>query len=236
VSAIAAAYKMKQFVGTVLSLLFVVFPSVFCLDTGYQLSESVSLLKRSQHKGYRSSWSELAEAEAPKFGIEKTVELHALQDQQQTSNLDHSEPFKIQFSFDDSKFLTSWITVFDGYGNNLHYLNIRFYYTGNYITKMKYTTLYHDKVSTAQSQSKSIFLRYEFIEQPQSSPMSGINVLLIAGLAACLILTFTTVTDANKPQFIYTAKNNPATVIKPINSSIASDSILATNRDRSKQV
>ncbi len=141
----------------------------------YRHGDTVSVLKRSQYKGYRTEWSELLGRDAPRFGVDRTVQLNPTNTAQV---YDTNEEFKIEFAFDHDRLLTSWITFFDGRGNYLNYIEFDFVFSGDHIRSVRWVTDYHED---GREKPDKVFLRYHWHEFVETDAASGLDFLMIVG-------------------------------------------------------
>jgi len=145
---------------------------------GYAYGDHVNMLKMTQYRGYRTAWTELVSRYTPRFGMDRTVKLHAMSSSKTYSAF---EEFKISFAFDHENFLTSWITITDGKGHFLNYIEIDFIYAGDHIQSVKWQAVYYEDEHKGD-RSDYVFIRYHWKELVESDAATGLNVLLIASL------------------------------------------------------
>jgi len=155
--------------------------------SAYMHGDTVSMLQRTQYKNYRSEWIDVLGKEAPKFGMDRTVKIHAGDPAQA---YDTTEELKLMFSFDHDRHLTSWITVMDGKGNYLNYVEIDFTYSGDYIRSIKWVADYHENTEM-NTRPDFVFLRFHWHEFSDTDVASGVDFLLVVGTVVgwlCAIL------------------------------------------------
>ena len=117
----------------------------------------------------------------PRFGIDRTIRLVPA-DAQRIYESD--QPFKLSFSFDHDRFLSTWITVNDGAGNYLHYIEFEFVYSGDHIQQLKWSVAYQvpDRKGV---KPEHIFLRYRWVPFVETDAALGLDTLfLVASLTA----------------------------------------------------
>lgn len=130
-------------------------------------------------------------------------------------------------------YILPWITVSDGRGNYLHYIDIKFYYTGNTISKIDYSLIYQDSseytVYDASSNSiHYIYIRSEWKLLENIQFNSAINTLiLIMGLVLILAI-IAIIADSNRKYLPFNWIDSTPT---PINNNNNSSSNINSNRN-----
>ena len=96
--------------------------------------DALPMMRRVQHSGQRTEWSEVPHRIAPRFGVDRTVLLEALP-------ADHpdTEPYKVSLALLGLEFTTPWITLSDGSGRYLERLDLRLTSSGDTLSAMSYT-------------------------------------------------------------------------------------------------
>jgi hypothetical protein len=158
----------------------------------YRPGDSVSMLKRSQYKGFRTPWSTMQPHGAqPHFAVTNTVQMQPI-GESAVLQYEGDEPFKIAFSFADDRFLTSWLTVTDGSALFLSVVQFDFTYAGSLLLGVKWRVEYHDMVA---GRPEHIALRYVWHKHVEKDTDLGLNLLVILaaivswGLAVWVLAT-----------------------------------------------
>ncbi len=109
--------------GLMVSLRALIVPVLAAARAGGSASflhgDALPMMRRVQHSGQRTEWSEVPHRIAPRFGVDRTVLLEALP-------ADHpdTEPYKVSLALLGLEFTTPWITLSDGSGRYLERLDL----------------------------------------------------------------------------------------------------------------
>lgn len=163
-----------------------------CVE-GFRRGDTVHMTKRSNFREVTSDWSEMLGKHVPKFGFDKSVKLHALD----PNEFEPERPYKIAFSVAGGRFITPWITISDGAGTYLQFIEFTFIYAGEELVEMKWKTDYN----TDEHGSKipeALYLHYNWQELKEKDIFAGLSVLFIGGfvLGGGVLLYIVLVTDA----------------------------------------
>lgn len=159
-------------------------------STAYELGDSVSMLTRRQYGGFRTKWSDALHGSVPQFGFDRTVQWDPFSG---AKDYKSDQEFKLQCSFADDQFLTSWITLTDGRGHYLNFIKIIFLYSGNIVTGIRWEPQYHAQFHDG-SRPEHIYIRYAWDHVHETDVAAGLNLLvvfsaLIAYAAVFLVIT-----------------------------------------------
>jgi len=136
------------------------------------------MLKKVQYKGYRTEWIEVPAAEAPKFGLFRSVRVSPYADVS-LGDYDSTESLKQSFSFSGERLLLPWLTINDGTGHHVESVELEFRYSQGFVTGVTWKANYVDATT---SKPDFIELHYHWHEVVESDPALAINVLLFLSL------------------------------------------------------
>jgi hypothetical protein len=154
----------------------------------YHFGDTVLIAKRSQYKGFRTSYAHLMHSFLPSFGVPKTVEFNPLSATQDMYGV--AGEFKLQFSLGNDEFPTQWITVVDGQGRHVKFISFEFVHDGTHISQVLCAPVMKDDADQAAGEGAfdSLVIHYEWTQRSDSvSAVSGINVVLFTSF---LVATF----------------------------------------------
>jgi hypothetical protein len=175
---LAAKMAAKMAAAASLALLLALALAARGVDA-YHYGDAVPTLRRTQYRQYRSEWGEMLARESPHFGVDRTVKVSPVS----TAKIyDSTEELKISFSFDHDRFLTPWITVTDGRGSYLHYVEFDFFYSGDTVHQLKWKLDYQG-AELHGVKPEFIFIRYHWHQQSSVDPALGMTALLIFSTA-----------------------------------------------------
>eukprot|EP01006_Ploeotia_vitrea_P011637 TRINITY_DN30934_c0_g2_i1.p2 TRINITY_DN30934_c0_g2~~TRINITY_DN30934_c0_g2_i1.p2 ORF type:complete len:202 (-),score=69.10 TRINITY_DN30934_c0_g2_i1:120-701(-) len=169
-----------------LLLLTVAVLAVGCVSPchAYHRGDPVSVLQRSQYKGYRTEWAELMAKHAPRFAIDRTIKYNPVDS---TKKYKSDQEYKIQLSVDDDRFLTSWISVNSGHGDYLRHLELELIYSGPNIINVKWHVDYHGR-DLHGDRPDYIYVQYHWSEYSEIDSSFGLSFLLIVCAAATWVV------------------------------------------------
>ena len=144
------------------------------------------MMRRTQHRGQRTVWSEVPHRVAPRFRVDSTVML----DSAPPAQLD-DEPYKLSLALLGLQFITPWITVADGSGRHLEQLELRLTASGDSLAGVRWEGHYVDNTGGEFAPPAHIALRvvWEVADELDFSTALSLLLLLAAALAAALLCT-----------------------------------------------
>ena len=162
--------------------------------------ETVSMVLRTQHAGWRSPWSDVLRAQMPRFGVASSVALAP--PLPRAGGLQAGEPLKLSLAFADSQVVVPWLPVVDGDGSVLTALTLTFvcdHEAGDTIYRVKWDGEYAEPpapppgapepelAAAAPAALEPVLLKYEW-EQTLERDLFGALVGLFAGSLALAVL------------------------------------------------
>lgn len=182
---------------------------------GYTHGDAVSMVLRTQHAGWRSSWSDVLRSQMPRFGVASAVDLSA--PLPRPGVLEPDEPLKISLAFADSQVVVPWVPIIDGDGSRLETLTLTFVCdsaTGDEIARVKWEGEYSEHAartvhgrdseeSGRESDPKLhvVTLRYEWEETLERDLVTAL-VALIGGSLVMAVLVVARLCDDPADQSI----------------------------------
>jgi len=145
-------------------LLFLLCAALIC--NGYIHGDIVRMFKKTQTKTSTTEWTEVLGKYCPRYTIRRTANVQLKPDDLSgPTRLD--EELKMMFSFDRERFMTPFLTISDGAGTYLEYLEFTFIYSGDDILDFKWRTHYNgdDFDKSKIPSTMSIEFKWEEYEQ-----------------------------------------------------------------------
>ena len=132
--------------------------------------DALPMMRRTQHRGQRTVWSEVPHRVAPRFRVDSTVML----DSAPPAQLD-DEPYKLSLALLGLQFITPWITVADGSGRHLEQLELRLTASGDSLAGVRWEGHYVDNTGGEFAPPAHIALRVvcEGVDDPNATPGSA---------------------------------------------------------------
>ncbi|KAL1507699.1 hypothetical protein AB1Y20_007312 [Prymnesium parvum] len=141
--------------------------------------DAMALLKRTQHNGQRTAWSELPHDLSPRFGVPRIVQLHGV-----PHDLPADEPFKIAFALHSMEAMTSWISVATGDGRYLSSLELSLTAAGGEVRGIEWSGEYSDEADAEPP--AHIELRFVWDSEQESDV--GVALSLLCCCCCCLLI------------------------------------------------
>jgi len=155
--------------------------------------DPITVLKRSQYRGERSSWREIPHDACPRFERFTVVALHAL-----PADFAVDEPpgagsdYKMAFSFLNEQFQTPWLTIADGRGHFLTHLIFTLEKAGDRVTDISWQTVY----DVPNAAPPHVQIEYEFANASEEDPRTALTALFVGSLALAVLAAAIVVGDS----------------------------------------
>ena len=140
------------------------------------------MLKRSLHQSWKTEWTDVLHKHQPRFAHDSVV---TLTPSFRAKGYNTDSPFKLSFSFSNSRFMIPWVTVSDGSGHFLHIIEFTFIFAGNDIVKVTTATQYHEVKGV---KPEHIYLVYRWQEHRAQNSHLALNSLFTAGFVVSILL------------------------------------------------
>ena len=187
-------------------LLLVTFLLAILLATrGFQPGDRVAVLSQTLHNGWKTQLNEFPIHHMPHFRQADSFIIHAAlpsPDGKPLMSIKPDEDIKIMLTFDDSKLISSWLTIFDAKNRkSLKKLILTFDHDEFDILHISYTMQYSDKIQKLDPSHPSLHsyeIVYKWHPILDDDVVFGVKFMFIIGLIVLFVLFVTVIPIHNR--------------------------------------